>query len=179
MKKKVKNQKKAKNKFFEKAFNNPHIIFAVMSIIMLFLIGYTRYIVHSHAVYTFEGESGDVAIYDGLIDLNRDVNYFVSGKIAYNGEDIKLKSYEMGYYICNKKNNIPLATETNEDEKGKLSLNNVLTYSLFSFTEVTHGGNIFTKKNKENLDNLCFILNGKDANDKEINILVKLKVNKM
>ena len=34
-------------------------------------------------------------------------------------------------------------------------------------------------ENKENLDNLCFILNGKDANDKEINILVKLEVNKM
>ena len=176
MKKKVKNQHKNKIK---KLFNNPHIIFAFMSLIMLFLIGYTRYIVNSHTVYTYEGESGDISIYDGLIDLNHDVNYFVSGKIAYVGEDIKLKSYDMGYYICNKKSSVPIATESNQDENGKISLNKTLTYSLFSFTEVTNGGNIFTKNNKKNINKLCFKLTGKDSNDKDINILVKLDVNEM
>ena len=176
MKKKTKNQKKNNLK---KVFNNPHIIFAVMSLIMLFLIGYTRYIVNSHKVYAFEGESGNVSIVDGMIDLNHDVNYFVSGKIIYNDADIKLKSYEMGYYLCNGKKDVSLVTESNSDETGKISLKKTLSYSLFSFTEVTNGGNIFTKNNIKKLDNLCFKLNGKDIDNKDINILIKLDVSKL
>ncbi len=176
MKKKV--QKKNKNNI-KKFFNNPHILFAVMSLIMLFLIGYTRYIVTSHVVYTYEGESNNVSIFDGMIDLNHDVNYFVSGKIIYSGENKKLKSYEMGHFRCNINVEVPLASVANLVEKGQIDLNSIVTYSLFSFTEANSGGNIFTKKNVKNINNLCFILNGKDANDKDINIKVKLDINKL
>ena len=166
-------QNKKKTNKLKNFFNSPHVLFAVMTIFIIALMFYAHYVASSHKIYTFEGEKDNITVVNGFIDLNMDVDYFSGGKITYNGDDVNLKTYTMGYYICNKKD-AEILSESNVDSNGKISMKNTLNNAMFTFSEPHTKRHILSKKNMDKIDNLCFKFEGTTNKDKEISIKVKL-----
>lgn len=166
-------KKKTKTNKLKNFFNSPHVLFTVMTLFIIALMFYAHYIASSHKIYIFEGEKDNITVINGFIDLNMDVDYFNGGKLAYNGDDVNLKAYTMGYYICNKKDT-EILSESNSDANGKISMKNTLNNAMLTFSEPHTKRHILTKKNMDMIDNLCFKFSGTTDKDKKINITVKL-----
>lgn len=158
-------------------FNSPIPIFIALGIIIVVLLVYIKSLYSSVTLYTFGGYNDDITFLNGTIYIGRDINHFGDSKIKYDGKDITLYDFEIGYFIGDFK----LASIEAEDElkeKGA-SLKTILENNDFSFTESHIDSKFFSEENIANLDKFVFKIKGKDKKGKEISIEVPLNVNKI
>ncbi len=184
-KKKPNLKKESKKVTFSKIVNSPFSIIVVLIIFSILLMVYNRYLANSTKLYTFSGFEKKYNILNGTIYTSRDINYFGDSKIFYNGEDIKLTSYEMGFYI--KKNSsykeIAVLTSLTKSDTtnldGAASLKELLQNTNFSFTETSKDAKFMSKENMKAIDNLIFKIRGKDDKDSDVDIEIPLTVEKI
>lgn len=174
---KEKDKEKKHSKFYD-FMNNPNTVFAVLVIITLLVMVLNVVIIKTHKLYTFGGYDDDISVDSGTIDINFDINYFRGGNIIYNGKDYKVKSYTMGYYICdgNKKTKLITSSNTSDEE---VSLKNLLQSENFSITESHSRSKVISKSKLKNINDLCFVVDAKTDKNKKIDLKVKLDVTKL
>ena len=131
-----KNQGKNNSKAFN-FFNSPIPIFITLALIILVLLFYIKSISYGVTLYSFGGYNDDLTFLNGTIFIGRDVNYFGDSKIKYDGKDIELYDFEIGYYIRREDGDIKLTTINSiEDMKDKgASLKSILENLNLSFSE--------------------------------------------
>lgn len=182
MTKKEKKKKKKTSETIKQFFNSPISIIIALIILSISLLIYSRYLIKVNEVYQFSGYKENISILNGTIYTNYDVNYFGDSKIYYDGEDIELKEFEVGYYIKDGSNYNDISIVKNNEEIGEsASLKLLLNTTDFSFTETHKDSMYLSKENIKNLDNLVFRIKGVDKEDKDIEIeipLVATKINK-
>ena len=108
------------------------------------------------------------------------MNLFQGSNIEYKEKDKTIVSYDIGYYVLNGEEYLPLATKAGEDEEG-LSLKAIITgIDNFRVIEPANGNYYFTKEKIEGIENnLYFIIKAKDNKNNEIKDVIKLKVTKI
>lgn len=175
-----KNTKNNESSLF-KFFNSPIPIIIVLGLLVLVLLLYIKIIANSVTLYSFGGYNDDITFLNGTIYIGRDVNYFGDSKIKYDGKDIELYEFEIGYYIRREEGDIKLvAVNSLEEMKDKgASLKSIFENSDFSFTESHKDANFLSDINVENLDKLIFKVQGKDKNGKEVKMEVPLEISKI
>lgn len=175
-----KNSKSDKSSLF-KFFNSPIPIIIVLGLLVVVLILYIKIIANSVTLYSFGGYNDDITFLNGTIYIGRDVNYFGDSKIKYDGKDIELYEFEIGYYIRRAEGDIKLAVVNSiEDMKDKgASLKSIFENSDFSFTESHKDANFLSDVNVENLDKLIFKVQGKDKKGNEVKMEVPLEISKI
>ena len=173
----MKKNNKKQNRL-ENFFNNPNILFGFMTFVIICLIGACIIISKTKELYVFNGGNDEITIYNGIIDINTDINLFNGGTVIYNGKKVTLKSYTMGYYLCGSKKDIALSTLSNSNEEG-FDLEKLLITNDFSLMEPHKGSNHLSKGNIKKIDKLCFKVSGTDIKDKEYNLKVDFEVQKV
>lgn len=164
-----------------KFFNSPIPIIVVLFLFSVFLLIYIKYISGSTTLYTFSSVEGDYKFYNGTIYIGRDINYMGDTKMIFDGEDILLSDFEIGYYIKSNDDYIPISVVTKNDNiEGNGSLKKILEQTNFSFME-EHGDDakFLSKENIKNIENLVFRINGKDKKNKDVSVEIPLEVSKL
>ena len=168
-----------KNKI-NKIFNSYKIIIIALILFIIFLLIYNNKLTSTYKTYIFSGSSDYVDINSGVISLNYNMNLFQGSNIEYKEKDKTIVSYDIGYYVLNGEEYLPLATKAGEDEEG-LSLKAIITgIDNFRVIEPANGNYYFTKEKIEGIENnLYFIIKAKDNKNNEIKDVIKLKVTKI
>lgn len=168
-----------KNKI-NKIFNSYKIIIIALILFIIFLLIYNNKLTSTYKTYIFSGSSDYVEINSGVINLNYNMNLFQGSNIEYKEKDKTIVSYDIGYYVLNGEEYLPLATKAGEDEEG-LSLKAIITgIDNFRVIEPANGNYYFTKEKIEGIENnLYFIIKAKDNKNNEIKDVIKLKVTKI
>lgn len=168
-----------KNKI-NKIFNSYKIIIIALILFIIFLLIYNNRLTSTYKTYIFSGSSDYVEINSGVISLNYNMNLFQGSNIKYKEKDKTIVSYDIGYYVLNGEEYLPLATKAGEDEEG-LSLKAIITgIDNFRVIEPANGNYYFTKEKIEGIENnLYFIIKAKDNKNNEIKDVIKLKVTKI
>lgn len=163
-----------------KIFNSYKIIIVALILFIIFLLIYNNKLTSTYKTYIFSGSSDYVDINSGVISLNYNMNLFQGSNIEYKEKDKNIVSYDIGYYILNGKEYLPLATKAGEDEEG-LSLKAIITgIDNFRIIEPANGNYYFTKEKIEGIENnLYFIIKATDNKNNEIKDVIKLKVTKI
>ena len=163
-----------------KIFNSYKIIIIALILFIIFLLIYNKNITSTYKTYIFSGSSDYVDINSGVISLNYNMNLFQGSNIEYKEKDKIIVNYDIGYYVLNGEEYLPLATKAGEDEEG-LSLKAIITgIDNFRVVEPANGNYYFTKEKKEGLENnLYFIIKATDNKNNEIKDVIKLKVTKI
>lgn len=163
-----------------KIFNSYKIIIIALILFIIFLLFYNHKITSTYKTYIFSGSSDYVDINSGVISLNYNMNLFQGSNIEYKEKDKTIVSYDIGYYVLNGEEYLPLATKAGEDEEG-LSLKAIITgIDNFRVIEPANGNYYFTKEKIEGIENnLYFIIKAKDNKNNEIKDVIKLKVTKI
>lgn len=160
----------------------PYAIIVVLIAFAIGLLAYTRFLAKSDTLYMFAGYEKNFSFFGGTIYEGLNVNYFSDSKVLYTGEDISLYDYELGYYIKDDGEYRPISVtkshDVKENSKGA-SLKEVLMGTGFSFTETHRDAVFLSKENIDNLDNLVFLIRGKDAKGEEIKMEIALEVDKI
>lgn len=163
-------------KKFKSFIHSFKAICLVLVIVCIVLIIFNLYIMKETQIYSFGGYANDITISDGSIVTTLRINRFAAPSIAYNGEDVKMSEYEIGYYIGKQPISV-ISSKTNE--LTDVSLVELLKNSDFTFTENHKDANSFSHENLKKLDNLLFRIYAKTKSDKEISIEVPLEVTKI
>ncbi len=186
MKKQNKQNKHSKKPLAYRIFNSPYSIIIVLVVLSVLLMVYNRFLINSINLYSFSAFEKDVSIFNGTIYTSYDINYFGDSKIAYTGKDIKLNTYEIGYYIKTSSSYKEIATIKSLDNKENsdlkdvnISLKEILNTTNFSFTEVSKNALFLSKNNIKNLDKLIFKISGKDDKGTDIDIEVPIEIEKV
>ena len=168
-----------KNKI-NKIFNSYKIIIIALILFIIFLLIYNNKLTSTYKTYIFSGSSDYIEINSGVISLNYNMNLFQGSNIEYKEKDKTIVSYDIGYYVLNGEEYLPLATKAGEDEEG-LSLKAIITgIDNFRVIEPANGNYYFTKEKVEGIENnLYFIIKAKDNKNNEIKDVIKLKVTKI
>lgn len=168
-----------KNKI-NKIFNSYKIIIIALILFIIFLLIYNNKLTSTYKTYIFSGSSDYIEINSGVISLNYNMNLFQGSNIEYKEKDKTIVSYDIGYYVLNGEEYLPLATKAGEDEEG-LSLKAIITgIDNFRVIEPANGNYYFTKEKVEGIENnLYFIIKAKDNKNNEIKNVIKLKVTKI
>ena len=168
-----------KNKI-NKIFNSYKIIIIALILFIIFLLIYNNKLTSTYKTYIFSGSSDYVEINSGVISLNYNMNLFQGSNIEYKEKDKTIVSYDIGYYVLNGEEYLPLATKAGEDEEG-LSLKAIITgIDNFRVIEPANGNYYFTKEKIEGIENnLYFIIKAKDNKNNEIKDVIKLKIAKI
>ena len=163
-----------------KIFNSYKIIIIALILFIIFLLIYNNKLTSTYKTYIFSGSSDYVEINSGVISLNYNMNLFQGSNIEYKEKDKTIVSYDIGYYVLNGEEYLPLATKAGEDEEG-LSLKAIITgIDNFRVIEPANGNYYFTKEKIEGIENnLYFIIKAKDNKNNEIKDVIKLKVTKI
>ena len=163
-----------------KIFNSYKIIIIALILFIIFLLIYNNKLTSTYKTYIFSGSSDYVDINSGVISLNYNMNLFQGSNIKYKEKDKNIVSYDIGYYVLNEEEYLPLATKAGEDEEG-LSLKAIITgIDNFRVIEPANGNYYFTKEKIEGIENnLYFIIKAKDNKNNEIKDVIKLKVTKI
>lgn len=163
-----------------KIFNSYKIIIIALILFIIFLLIYNNKLTSTYKTYIFSGSSDYVDINSGVISLNYNMNLFQGSNIEYKEKDKTIVSYDIGYYVLNGEEYLPLATKAGEDEEG-LSLKAIITgIDNFRVIEPANGNYYFTKEKIEGIENnLYFIIKAKDNKNNEIKDVIKLKVTKI
>lgn len=160
--------------------NSYKLIIIVLILLCIFLLLYLNKITSSCKTYIFEGTSDYVDINSGVINLNYNMNLFQGSNIDYKEKDKVVVSYDIGYYVLDGDEYLPLATKAGEDSDG-LSLKSIINgIDNFRVIEPANGNYYFTKDkiNKISSD-LYFIIKATDNKNNEIKDVIKLKVTKI
>lgn len=168
-----------KNKI-NKIFNSYKIIIIALILFIIFLLVYNNKLTSTYKTYIFSGSSDYVEINSGVISLNYNMNLFQGSNIEYKEKDKTIVSYDIGYYVLNGEEYLPLATKAGEDEEG-LSLKAIITgIDNFRVIEPANGNYYFTEEKIKGLENnLYFIIKATDNKNNEIKDVIKLKVTKI
>ena len=163
-----------------KIFNSYKIIIIALILFIIFLLIYNNKLTSTYKTYIFSGSSDYIEINSGVISLNYNMNLFQGSNIEYKEKDKTIVSYDIGYYVLNGEEYLPLATKAGEDEEG-LSLKAIITgIDNFRVIEPANGNYYFTKEKVEGIENnLYFIIKAKDNKNNEIKNVIKLKVTKI
>lgn len=160
--------------------NSKTTIIVVLALLVVGLMIYTRYIIKRVELYTVSYFDENISILNGTIYSNYDINYFGDSKIIYEGEDYKIKNFNIGYYIKDGSKYRVVSEVTNiDDMESGASIKELLETTDFSFTEVQKDAKFLSKENLKNLDDLVFLIQGKLDDGDEINIELPLDITKI
>ncbi len=157
-------------KFFKKFMSSYQPILIVLIILVVVLIIYINGILSKHKTYLFYATDDYVSIYNGVINLDYDMNVFVGSNNKYMlKDDIKVKSYKIGYYVKVNDNYKELITEEDSDDDG-FSLKNIIESSTsYNFTSLWDNEKFLNKEKINALDSgLYFIIEAKTMKDETI-----------
>ena len=170
----MKNQKKTKNKV--KTFiKSQTMVSLILALLVLFLIIFNSRIIHNEKVYVIEGSNKTTMLKTGPLTMNNRIIFFNSPTIKYNGDDITLTKYTVGFYVNNKK----IYEIKNNDTKTKFSLKSVLENNTFNFMDSRKNSNIYTKSVINDIEKMKFKLVGLDENGKKVAISIPLSVSEV
>ncbi len=179
MKKQTMESKKIKKvKRFLKSYKP---ILIILIIFVAILITYCAYLLKSVKVYTFNGKSEYVEIYNGVISLNYNINLLEGSDVTYKKDkDVTVVDYKIGYYVKDGDNLLSLAVVEDADQEG-FSLKAVLQgKGTFNITELNSNHKFFNKDKIELLNNgLYFVIEAKDKKGNDIMDVTKLDVTKI
>lgn len=148
----------------------------LLAVVCIVLMVFNLYIMKETSIYVFEGYEKDVTILDGTIFTSIRLNRLASPTIIYNGEDLTLSEYTIGYYI----DAIPISIISSENNGlTDVSLKEILSNSEFSFTESHSNAKYLSHENLKNITQMIFKIKAKSNQNKEINIEVPLDVTKI
>lgn len=156
-------------------------VLIALIILIIILISYCNYLLKSVKVYTFNGRSDYVNIYNGVISLNYDLNLLEGSDITYiKDKDILVVDYKIGYYVKDGDNLLSLAVIEDNDPEG-FSLKAVLQgIETFNLTELNSNHKFFSKEKIELLNNgLYFVIEAKDKKGNDITDVIKLDLTKL
>lgn len=158
----------------------PVSIYITLMLLVVVLMVFNQYIIKSTNLYVFNGFTEDVSILNGTVYTSYDINNFNGSKITYTGDDVKLKDYEIGYYVTIDGVNKPLATATStKDSEDTYSLKELVVSSEFSFTETKKGTVAFSKDTIKNIDKMCFVISGTSTKGDSVLVNIPLDVVKV
>lgn len=160
-------------------FKSYRVILIVLIGITLFILLYCNKLMNSCSSYIFEGNSEYVEINSGVIALNYNMNLFQGSNIKYvYDKDIIITSYDIGYYVLNGEEYLPLVSMASDDDE--VSLKKLIegkdNFRVYEFSKSNY---YFTKDKINNLNNLYFIIKVVDNKGNEINDVVKLDIIKI
>ena len=148
------------------------MLFSVLSLLIIFLIVYSANIVRGEKLYIVEGKKDNISFISGNLILNHKTHYFRAPTIKYDGKEIKLKSYKIGYYV-NKKTIYEI--KSNEDKKS-FDLKAVVENESFNVYEPSKDALVFNENVLKNIIDLKFIIVGKTTKNKDFKLEVPLEV---
>lgn len=160
-------------------FKSYRVILIVLIGITLFVLLYCNKLMNSCSSYIFEGNSEYVEINSGVIALNYNMNLFQGSNIKYvYDKDIIITSYDIGYYVLNGEEYLPLVSMASDDDE--VSLKKLIegkdNFRIYEFSKSNY---YFTNDKIDNINNLYFIIKVVDNKGNEINDVVKLDIIKI
>ena len=147
-------------KFLKKFMSSYQPILIVLIILVVVLIIYMQGILSKHKTYLFYASDDYVSVYNGVINLDYDMNVFVGSNNKYMlKDDVKVKSYKIGYYVKVNDTYKELIIAEDSDDDG-FSLKNIIeSTTSFNFTSLWDNEKFLTKEKIKALDNgLYFII---------------------
>lgn len=157
-------------KFLKKFLSSYQPILIVLIILVVVLIIYMQGILSKHKTYLFYAADDYVSVYNGVINLDYDMNVFVGSNNKYMlKDDVKVKSYKIGYYVKVNDTYKELIIAEDSDDDG-FSLKNIIeSTTSFNFTSLWDNEKFLTKEKIKALDNgLYFIIEAKTVKDETI-----------
>ena len=154
-------------KFLKKFMSSYQPILIVLIILVVVLIIYMQGILSKHKTYLFYASDDYVSVYNGVINLDYDMNVFVGSNNKYMlKDDVKVKSYKIGYYVKVNDTYKELIIAEDSDDDG-FSLKNIIeSTTSFNFTSLWDNEKFLTKEKIKALDNgLYFIIEAKTVKD--------------
>jgi len=124
-------------------FKSSHSILTVYTIFIVGLIIFNHNVINRYKVYEFEGNSEIFVLEGGLIYRGRDINRFNGAFITYLGEEKRVLSYNIGYYL--EDGTVISRFINNGADEVQFSLTDVLDMP-FTLTESTKKSLIFNDK---------------------------------
>ena len=169
---------KERIKKFFKSYKSIIYISLFINIVLLIVL---YFVISNNRIYSFSGKNDFIAINDGLIVLNNDINILNGSSIMYtNNNDYDIKEYKIGYYVMNEKELVKIVTvEQKLDTPIKLSdiINN---FTPLNVVEKNTSDIYFTHTKKRMLnDGLYFIIEAKTDTNEDIFEKLKLNITKI
>ncbi len=164
-------------------FNRPTPLIIVLICLCAFLTLYIYNYNAKNRIFIGEVIEENLQIVNVHYFTNGDMNYFYASPALYIGEDKKIYSFQMGYYVVDKNGNyIELATRARELEKKDSLASITEEMSAWNFAEPDKGEHFFTKEVMENLDSLRFVIKAttkKDTTEADFVIDYPVKMTKL
>ena len=160
----------------KKFFNSLVPILILSFITSIIAIVYALYLKNINKTYTFYGYSEYIAVNSGIVNFTEKENIFEGNNITYvNEKDINVVEYTLGYYIKNGSEYVSIL-ETSKKYDKPTSLKSIINnINGFNFAEPNNQNGVrITKKAKENIKNLYFILKYKEKDKEEQKIAIKI-----
>ncbi len=181
-----KKEEKKQNKGWLKVknfFNRPTpliiVLLCLCALLTLYIYNYNA----KNRIFVGEVVEKDLQIVNVHYFTNGDMNYFYASPALYVGEDKKIYSFQMGYYVVDKKGNyIELATRARELDKKDSLASITEEMSAWNFAEPDKGSHFFTKEVMDNLDNLHFVIKAttkKDTTEADVVVDYPVKMTKL
>lgn len=150
----------------KKFFNNPIPLIVLLIALNVYLLLYISGYNEKNRIFVGYVDKKEVQVVNIHYFTNGDMNYFYASNAAFIGEDEDIYSYQIGYYVVDKKNNfIELATRSNSLDK-KTSLKDVVEdMSGWNFAEQDRGEYFFTDEVLRNMENLHFVIKASTKKD--------------
>ena len=154
-----KNKKNVKKEEKIQKQDNPIPLIIVLIALNGFLLLYISNYNDKNRIYVGSIEKTDISVVNVHYFTNGDMNYFYASNAAYLGEDKKIYSYEMGYYVKNMKGEfVPFATRSRKLDEPVTLATTVSEMSGWNFAEADSTTKFFTSEVLNYMDELYFIV---------------------
>jgi len=171
--------KKEENKMtdIKSKLNNTFPMVVVLSIVCVILLGYIYTHKNDDNIYVGTVSNENVTIGNVHYFKNSKINYFYSSPASYTGEDKKVYSFQIGYFVeDNKGELIPFLTRSDKVEKG-ISLKQItLEMTSWNIIELDSTGSYFNKDVKPYLNKVHFVIKATSKDDNNYDIVIDSKV---
>ncbi len=146
-------------------FNSPQPLIVVLALMVVALLIYNVNYSKHDSIYVghYLQDNGSI----GTIHCftNHKINVFYATPASYEGEDVGLYAYEIGYYYEYEGKLKPFVIRTGIQED-KVSVKKIISdNSYFNISELSVNKSYFTDEVMDNLDKLHFIVYGATTND--------------
>lgn len=184
MAKKVQEKKKKENNIdklvvsIKDFFNRPAPLIIFLILMVAFLLLYICKFNSDNKIYVGEINNDEVQVASVHYFTNGDMNYFYASPAIYLGEDKKIYSYQIGYYVVDESNDyIEFVTRGSKLEE-PLSLSELVDeLSAWDFAELADANKYFDKDVIKYLDNLHFVIKAATKEDTtEADIVIDYEV---
>ena len=145
-------------------FNHPAPLIVALIAINLFTLLYITRQEDNNLIYV-GSVSGTVAVGTVHFFTNNDINYFYASSATYLGEEAKIYSYEIGYYVKDGNELVPFATRSGVLEKSTSLASVVNEQSGWEIPEAYNAHHFFKPEIVKNLDKLYFVINASTKED--------------